>query len=171
MPYISIHPRAANHEFLQGIDNRNAFFNSILDLIRTGQLPIKIENAGGKTTVTLEKKKEKEPLEIQKVIVNINRQNQGIEESKARTRYIMLQADYLETFKKPLGLGAARMLKSAVTVVSVNQTLSCPVCNEHFRYSDRVTLNAQKDALVDHHHQKHGALPQQFVDDLGTLKA
>ena len=172
MPYISIRPVGENYEFLEAhVKNRNAFFNQLLQLARTGQLPIRIDNTGKETIITLISKKEKDHLEVQKLITGINRQNQAIEESRARVRYIGLQSDYLEAFHKPMGLSAARMLKPTTRDLTVNQTLTCPKCNEHFRYSDGPTLSYQKEALADHYYQRHGPMPQEFVEELGRLIA
>ena len=137
----------------------------LLDLARTGQLNIEIHNTE-KETLVQKIKKEKDPLDIQKVITGINRQNQAIEESKARTRYIMLQANYIETFERPMSISASRMLKPTTKELTVNQTISCPTCNEHFRYSDGPTLAAQKDALSDHYFQRHGSMPQDLIEEL-----
>ena len=169
MPAVSFRPHAENYKFLLTIANRNAFMQQLLDLARTGQLNIEIHNTEHETIVR-KIKKEKDSLEVQKMITGINRQNQAIEESKARARYIALKADYLATFQKPMSISATRYLKPVTREPTINQTLSCTQCNELFRYSDGETLAAQKDALSDHFFQRHGAMPAALIEELRNVR-
>ena len=176
MTIVSFKPSKGNLEFMSNLENKNKFLNELIQLVRTGETNIKIKQDGLETEIALEETTQ-EKVKLEKEITLINRYNQLIKESQAKTELLQIQADYIENFKMQLPDNSRRILKQEINNNMQredyihNQTIHCPKCPEIFKFSSDFTLRHQKEAFYDHYTKAHNnLLPKDLMDQMERLQ-
>lgn len=149
------------------------FFNELIKAIRLNEISVDIVNEGNNTNLKIELTDLKKINKAYK-IAQINRANQSIEESKARTKLIEQQLNFTRTFKKPMSDNGqhilARNQQESQTTFIHNNAIYCPQCNMPFHFSHGTTWE-QKERLVDHYLIAHNLhLPEKYANQLRDLK-
>lgn len=158
---VSFRPHKENRIFLDGISNKNSFINDLLDLIRSNKIELNLVQTTHKTEIEIKESKEeleKKHLELEHLKSKIDLTKQRVLESGAKTRFLNIQSDFLESTGKPLSNSGkylvAKSLKSQKPANSIN-SISCPECAQIFDYSDSRTLAIAKENLIDHYSDIH----------------
>lgn len=173
---ITFRPTKKVAAFFETIENKNQFLNELFELMADKEIQIVLEQTHNESHVRAAAQTEAEKLEQDKKIAQINYINGRIDQIKEETRYTRIKANIAEEFGGPLPQAATRTLKANLPTsppagaLTHNGSLYCPGCNESFRYTSQATLQAQKEALLDHYFQSHGPnFPAEAAESLKML--
>ena len=173
---FSVKPTAENREWIDSqIQNKNSFVNQVLTMIRTGQIPLEINNLDGETTVTAKRPAGATDTEIkhQGQLADINYKNLKAKDLELTIRLKEAQLYLVENGKVPdgstkallaRGIGAERRALGEAKII-------CDLCGQAFPYTE-TTLGIQKDLFIEHWTARHHGqeLPREVIEELKALK-
>lgn len=154
---VSFKPNKDNKKFLEGISNKNAFINDILDLIRSDKIKLELNHTLNKTEIeipTSKEEEEKKKLELTHLGEKIKLTSQRVLESHAKTRFLNIQSDFIENQGRPLS-NSGKMLIARSLKTKKTDAITCPECAESFDYCDSRTLATAKENIIDHYSNIH----------------
>ena len=171
---ISFKPTKSNAEFLDTIQNRNSFFNQLVNLIAAGQTNITWEQMDGEITVSA-KKDDMDALKFQRMEADIKRILAVTEKTTHEARIKRQIADGSDFIGRPLPKSTQkamhRQAKAAIAgTIKANERLECPECAASWLVLAESTLAVTKERLLAHYFETHGFPPEAYQEKLKSLK-
>ena len=155
---LSFKPNKENKKFLDGISNKNAFFNDIIELIRSDKIKLELNHTQHKTeisVITSKEEQEKKELELKHLGEKIKLTSQRVLESHAKTRFLNIQSDFIESQGRPLSNSGKMLIAKSIKSQNNTSGITCPECAEVFDYCDSRTLATAKENIIDHYSNTH----------------